>query len=266
MKKISPSDYIYAIARIRALENFLIKREVFEETIESGTQEALKVFAESDIYSDELIHVKNSSELENILDKEVQSLKEFIRSLLLDEGLLGLLETESLACVEGVLKTYRSPTISNYLKQVIDMHNIKTFLRLYIFKEPPERLEKELTCQGFIKRKDFLWLYSQELPVFLNRLEYVHVENQTLDYAYFLSEAIEKVSQQKSFVALEKAIKDFLIEILRPVKYITFGPEPVLAYYFARLNEIDLIRMIIIGKLNAVPKELLRERLNAVYA
>jgi V/A-type H+-transporting ATPase subunit C len=90
--------------------------------------------------------------------------------------------------------------------------------------------------------------------------------NTVIDYAYFLKEAIENVEKDRSFLAFEKSASDFLIQILKPAKYLSFGPEPVLAYYFARVNEINLIRLIILAKLNNVSGELVKERLNGVYA
>ena len=67
-------------------------------------------------------------------------------------------------------------------------------------------------------------------------------------------------------MALEKAICDFLMRELRTAKYVTFGPEPVVAYYFARVNEINLMRMIILAKLNNFSSEFVKERLNLTYA
>jgi V/A-type H+-transporting ATPase subunit C len=146
------------------------------------------------------------------------------------------------------------------------MHNIKTFLRLYILKEPSGALEKNLISEGFIEREAFLKFYAQDLIAFVNKLEYVHKRDEVIDYAFFLREAIEKIEQTRSFVALEKAMNDFLIEILKRAKLIAIGPEPIIAYYFAKINEINLMRMIILAKLNNVSSELVKERLNSVYA
>ena len=112
----------------------------------------------------------------------------------------------------------------------------------------------------------FLQLYEQDLSVFLYRLEYIHKNERMIDYASFLRNPIQRIKEENSFVALEKAINDFLISVLKPAKYISLGPEPLLAYYFAKVNEINLIRMIILAKFNDVPDTLVKERLNAVYA
>lgn len=265
-KKISVLNYAFAIGRIRELENFLIKREVFEQTIEIDLNEALRLFVESDLYSEELLHVKNSQELEEVLKKELLKLKKLMSDLLLDKGLLGLIEDGALERMRKVLISYPSEFLKDYIMHLTDMHNIKSFLRLYLLKEPVEKLKITLTSEGFIKRDDFLRLYEADLALFLNRLEYVHKHNQIIDYAYFLKEAIKKLEKENSFVYLEKAIDDFLIEVLRPAKYLSLGPEPLLAYYFAKVNEINLIRMIILAKFNAVSLDLVSERLNQVYA
>ncbi len=100
----------------------------------------------------------------------------------------------------------------------------------------------------------------------MHRLKYVHKRGRVIDYAVFLEDAINRLMQHKSFVALEKAINDFLIQVLKPAKYLSFGPEPVIAYYLAKVNEINLIRLVILAKLNNLPADLIKERLNNVYA
>ncbi|MDD5618012.1 MAG: V-type ATPase subunit [Candidatus Omnitrophica bacterium] len=264
--KISPENYAFAVGKIRALEKLLFKQPAFEEAIESNLPEALRIFAESEVYSDDMVHIKNSRDLEEILDKELVLLRSLVKSLVLDKELLDLVEYDTLTCHEIILRSDFGDFLKDYIKHFIDMHNIKTFLRLYFLKEPQEKLNDLLACDGFIETKDLLKLYNMELSVFLNRLTYVHKHYRMIDYASFLKEPIEKIESEKSFLALEKAMNDFLMEELQPAKYLSFGPEPVLAYYFARLNEINLMRMIILAKLNNAPTEMVKERLNLVYA
>jgi V/A-type H+-transporting ATPase subunit C len=262
----SPLNYAFAIGKIRALENFLIKREVFEEAIESDLNEALRLFAESDFYSDELLQIKESRQLESALNRELLKLKKLIADLMLDKELLGLTEPDILKCKDEVVKKRPSEFLQDYFMHLIDMHNIKTFLRLYILKEPKEKLSGLLTCEGFINKDVLLGLYDQDLALFLSRLEYVHKRGRIVDYTSILREPIQKLQQENSFVSLEKAINDFLIQALKPAKYLSSGPEPLLAYYFAKVNEINLMRMIILAKLNNVSDDLVKERLNNVYA
>jgi V/A-type H+-transporting ATPase subunit C len=265
-KKVSPLNYAFAVGKIRAMEKYLIRQEVFEETIELDLNGALRLFTESSLYSADLVHVKGSQHLETILNRELANLKKLIRDLIFDKELLCLIEIDNLKDVCLACRSFHSDFLSDYIMHLIDMHNIKSFLRLYVLKEPLEKLDAILICEGFIKKKNLLGLYSLDLTAFLNHLEYVNKHYRTIDYTYNLREGVQKLAQENSFAALEKAIDDFLIQILRPAKYLVFGPEPILAYYFAKVNEINLIRMIILAKLNNVPGDLVKERLNAVYA
>lgn len=264
--KTPPENYTYAVGKIRALEKFLLKQSVFEEAIESDLSDALRLFTENGIYSSELLHIKDSRGLEDILNRELLSLKKVVRGMLLDKELIDVVEKDGLASYKALLELDFSEPLKDYIKHFLDMHNIKTFLRLYVLKEPQEKLAKLLVCEGFIEIKELLWLYSRELALLFNRLEYVHKRGRVVDYAAFLKEPIEDAVKEKSFIALEKAIGDFLIQALLPSKYVSFGPQPVMAYYFARLNEINLIRMIILAKLNPAASGLSRERLNLAYA
>lgn len=266
MRKEPILNYAFAIGKIRALEKFLIKQEVFEEAIEANLGEALRLFVESDLYSDELLHVKNSQELEGTLNKELLKLRKLAEDLLLDKGLRGLLNFDNLETALAISRNYKSEFLQDYSMHLIDMHNIKTFLRLYVLKEPQDKLKNLLTCEGFVKKDSLLKLYEQDLAIFLSRMEYVHRHNQIIDYASILREPVNKLQKENSFVALEKAMHDFLIHVLKLAKYISFGPEPVLAYYFAKVNEINLIRMIILSKFNNMSVGLVKERLNGVYA
>jgi vacuolar-type H+-ATPase subunit C/Vma6 len=265
-KKISPLNYAFAIGKIRALEKFLIRSEVFQEAIEASLQDALRLFVESDLYSEELLHIRDSQHLEEVLNQEMLEVKNLIKNLLLDKQLLCLIESNSLDKIKELYQSYSGEFLQDCLGHLMDMHNIKTFLRLYVLGEPQEKLENILTCEGFIKKDIFLKLYSQDLSVFLNHMEYVHKRNQIIDYAVFLREPVEKLKKENSFVSIEKAINDFLMQTLKPAKYISFGPEPLIVYYFAKANEINLIRLIVLAKLNNVSADLVKERLNVVYA
>jgi len=266
MKKQPPLNYAFAIGKIRALEKFLIKQEVFQEAIESNLEEALRLFVESGLYSEELLHIRDSRHLEEVLSQELLKVKHLIGSLLLDKELLCFIELDDLAKMLKICKGFASEFLSDYLMHMLDLQNIKTFLRLYVLKEPEEKLKLHITSEGFMEKGTFLKCYAQDLLVFLNRLEFVHKRSQIIDYAYFLKEPIQKLKQNDSFVALEKAIDDFLMRVLKPAKYLSFGPEPLLAYYFAKANEINLMRMIILAKLNNFSNDLVKERLNSVYA
>ena len=81
MRGQSYLNYAFAVGKIRALEKFLIQGEVFEEALASGLNEALRLFVESDLYSEELLHIRDSRSLEEVLGRELLRLKKTIRGL-----------------------------------------------------------------------------------------------------------------------------------------------------------------------------------------
>jgi len=265
-QKISPLNYAFAVGKVRALEKFLIKGEIFAQAVDAQAVDALRLFADSGRYSEALTQVNNSRQLEDVLRDELVRLKGLLSSLLLEEALVSLIRSDDLEGIAGSLPKLNSGFLRDYLRHLIDMHNIKTFLRLYLLKEPRERLVELLKQDGFIKKEDFFALYSQDLASFINRLAFVHKQDVIVDYAYFLAGAIRKLEKDRSFVSLERSINDFLVSALKPARYFTFGPEPLLAYYFAKVNEISLVRMIILAKLSRLSGGTVKERLNNVYA
>ena len=266
MKKKSALSYAFAVGKIKVLEKSLLQAETFDQALRLETTEALRLLAEAGLYGEELAKVKDGRQLEKVLADSLSDLKQMLRTLLLDPVLWGYLEIKSLDDAAKLPRQYTNRFLADYIAHLIDMHNIKTFLRLRILNEAQEMLDKKIIQEGFIPKSVFLKYSLVDLTLFLNQLGQVHKHGQIIDYSHFLKEAIEKAMNEKSFAALEKAQADYMISVLRGAKTITFGPEPVLAYFFARVNEINLIRLLILGKMNGVRDEIIKERANAVYA
>ena len=68
-----------------------------------------------------------------------------------------------------------------------------------------------------------------------------------------------------SMAAFEKSCDDLLIEHMKPQKNNSFTLGPLAAYLLARENEIKCVRMILTGKQNHLPDEVLRESLRMTY-
>lgn len=265
--KIRPAaDYIFAVAKIRTLEKHLIGNDAFEQAAQLEAGAALRLLAEAGQYGDALARAQTSGELEAALENSLGALKRLIQVLLLDRSLWPLLEMKSLKDMAAIFQDYPNLFINDYIRHLIDMHNIKTYLRLLVLNEPQTVLEKQISLEGFISRHVFLQSYTAGLGTFISKLKYIHKHGQIIDYSHYFQTAMEKVLQERSFAALEKNQADFLISQLSQAKRIPFGPEPVLAYYFARRNEISLIRLLILGKMNRVRDEMIKERANAAYA
>ena len=67
------------------------------------------------------------------------------------------------------------------------------------------------------------------------------------------------------FSALEMKCDNLITEMIKKAKYDAFGPDPVVAYYYAKLAEIKNVRIILSAKAAGVPTETIKERVRSVY-
>ena len=76
---------------------------------------------------------------------------------------------------------------------------------------------------------------------------------------------LSNLSRNISF-QYEVATDNYLLDMLRPVKYIPFGPERVFGYLCGLTTEVFNLKLVLGGKVHRVENNLLRERLRKTYA
>jgi len=76
---------------------------------------------------------------------------------------------------------------------------------------------------------------------------------------------LSNISRNISF-QYEVATDNYLLDMLRPVKYIPFGPERVFGYLSGLATEVFNLKLLLGGKVHRVENDLLRERLRKTYA
>jgi V/A-type H+-transporting ATPase subunit C len=70
---------------------------------------------------------------------------------------------------------------------------------------------------------------------------------------------------KESVAAVERWSDNVMIQHMKPQKYESFTIGPLAAYILARQNEIKCVRMVLSGKLNGLPEQMIRERLREMY-
>lgn len=170
--------------------------------------------------------------------------------LLLDRAMF----LETMESVEKLGSSF----LKKYFIYYIDLLNIKTYLRVKRSGKPREFLEQALLPCGELDMSRLVQLIDP-LEVLLDRLLYS-------PYIQVLEDGIQWYQKTDSLTRLEKLMDDFLLGYIKKAKYITFGPEPIAAYLLAKENEVKLIRIIMVGKLNRLPVPEIKERLREVYA
>lgn len=148
--------------------------------------------------------------------------------------------------------------INKYVIAFADLTNIKTLLRVKKQKKNKDFLLDVLVQGGSIDKDRLVMLLNEaneNIPV---KLAHTNYEN-------ILKDGIADFTASGSVSTLEKLIDNYIMGMMKDAKYITSGPMPVLAYVYAKENEIKQIRTIMVGKLNNIAEEVIRERLRDAY-
>lgn len=261
MKPAARLDYAYAVGRVRALEKNLIARPVFREAAaEPDFRLAMEVLQGAGAFAGDLGEVRDAAGLEAFLSQEWAALDRELAELLPDLPVLEAVRLEdrpeeALAAVAPL----GYDLIADYLRHKIDAGNIKALARARYLEAGPERLAAALRPGGFLP----LDLFTNGLAAAPDALA-AHLRATPFDALW--ETGLDALRERDTFVVLERGLESFLVDRLRPARFVVFGPEPVFAYGVAKRRELRLIRLVGIGRLNAVPAGLLNDRIGAVYA
>jgi len=81
----------------------------------------------------------------------------------------------------------------------------------------------------------------------------------------YLTAGIEAFENTGRLSELERISDNYLMALNRESKYVVFGPEPLFTYLVAKEREINAIRMIMVGKINSLNSDRIKERLRETY-
>ncbi len=260
MKKPSRLSYAYAVGRIRALEKDLVEQAVFKEASEEKDMaSALKVIFDAGKFSDEMVQIKDSDELDEYIEKEGEEVRRLMREIMIEEDLLKVFhEEENPGEIVTVIKRTGYSFFHDYIRHRLDLNNLKILFRAKYSGLPREKFESLILEGGFLESQFIRQCFELSFAEVGEKL-------QATPYKDLWTSAADALAERETFLDLERGIEDFLITFLKKAKYIVFGPEPVLAYGLAKKRELRLVRLLGIGKINQIPNELLKKRISATY-
>ncbi|MDQ2085126.1 V-type ATP synthase subunit C [Herbivorax sp. ANBcel31] len=151
-----------------------------------------------------------------------------------------------------------SEFINDLIVIMIDICNLRIFLRIKNLKKTWDFLQKILIPGGEIDTKVFVENLDGTLENFLEALRYTR-------YGDFLEESIDGGDFSKNLTKFEKLCDNFIISFVKKAKFLSFGIEPLIGYLIAKETEIKNARIIMVGKINDIPNEKIRERLREAY-
>ncbi|WP_297629778.1 V-type ATP synthase subunit C [uncultured Clostridium sp.] len=160
--------------------------------------------------------------------------------------------------LNDIRKELNHKFIDKYIRVLIDSTNLKTLLRVKKQNKGRDFLEEVIIEGGSIDKDVLKALLTDSVENIATKLGHT-------DYAEMLREGIEEFTKTNSASLLEKLVDNYIMKLMKEAKFIPFGPEPVLAYVYAKETEIKVVRIIMVGKLNNIATEVIRERLRDIY-
>ncbi len=151
-----------------------------------------------------------------------------------------------------------NPFLRRWLTLEVDMVNIKSFLRLRWLEESTKYLERDMLPGGTLG-VDFFRAIKEE------SIDTLPQAFQRTPYGKAISGGIAQLKGQQSFAQLERGGDELLIQFLKTSRETSFGIEPVVAYVLLKEFEIKGVRAILVGKLNDLPREKIKERLPSEF-
>lgn len=148
--------------------------------------------------------------------------------------------------------------VSGLVQLMIDLTNIKIFLRARNTGRNWDFLQKILLPGGNIDNKVFIENLGDSLEGLIGFLK-------GKPYGDICEEGIEAFKNTGSLAKFEKLADNYIMTHVKKAKYIALGIEPLIAYLWAKENEIKNARIIMVGKINNISSEVIRERLRETY-
>lgn len=225
-------------------------QEVPPILMDSGTIEKDKI--------QRMIRERDYSELTTQMQETVEEVRDVFSRTQDPQAIDLLLDRASYRQLASDLIEIDSPYLHRLAEIMIDITNIKMFVRARSLNKAWDFIKKLLLEHGSIPEKSYFENSENSMDAFVGDLKFSR-------YGDVVLKGWELAKIKKSSSVLEKILDDFLMSFVREAKIVTMGVEPLIAYLFAKEAEIRNVRIIMTGRVNRLPVELIRERLREGY-
>ncbi|MGE4282609.1 MAG: V-type ATP synthase subunit C [Clostridia bacterium] len=205
-----------------------------------------------------MIKDRNLSEMDPVMQKAIEECIDSFNRTGDPQNIDLILDKASFQQMKEAAECSKIKFIIGLVEILADLANIKIFLRVQRLKKSWDFLSKVLVPGGTIGEKIFIEKLESPLEGFVEVLKYT-------PYGSFSEEAIESFKNSGNLTVFEKLSDNFMISYIKKAKYIFLGIEPLVGYLMAKENEIKIARIIMVGKINNISNEMIRERLREAY-
>lgn len=159
----------------------------------------------------------------------------------------------------NVVKKMKRPVLLNYYRFTLDLYNVEAFIRIRISERSRNQFEQFFVPGGELSLSFYLDSWGGSIREAGRHFEHTAFHDLVI-------KSLEEYETEGTLTLLEYEGARMRMERLATSKYITFGPEPILAYFEERFFEIRLLRSIMVAKKNDLLTEGLKRRVITSYA
>lgn len=232
------------------LKGMFLKKDLSYLLIPVGTMDSneLKHKIEND----------NLSELPHLMREGIEEAKADFENTKDPQMVDVILDRYMFKSLVEIKKEINDNFVNKYVDALIDSTNLKTLLRVKKQNKGREFFASVIIEGGSIDKDKLMGMLNDSPENIASKLAFTN-------YADFIRNGIEYYTKTGSVSLLEKLSDNYVMDMMKDAKIIPFGVEPLLAYIYAKETEIKIIRIIMVGKLNNISAEVVRERLRDIY-
>lgn len=169
------------------------------------------------------------------------------------------LDSSYFSHAKKVSKDLKNPFIKNFYNLLIDIYNIKTAIRLKKRDVNNDIVSVLFTFTENLD-KSFFEMY-QEIDSFDKANEMLLTKLHDIQLHEAIKKGLTYLNEHSSFLKLEIEFENLLTDHMMKAKRIPLGPEPLFAYFWAKRNNAQVIRTVMVGKRNDVDTQVIKQRL-----
>ncbi len=155
-------------------------------------------------------------------------------------------------------KACRNAFVQDYFLTQLDLYNVLALLRMRGMGAEAEAYRRTLVDGGRISRQLLLELYASPPETVSMRL-------QTAGYGREMAAAVEQCLHSGTTWAFEKWMDNQLVQRVKRVRGDLFSIQPLIGWFLAKEGEARAVRLVMVGKLNRLSGDKLRERVRENY-
>lgn len=236
-----------------------LEKDLDELLFSLGTQnlEFLKKYIlkqEKEVINNFELEGKLDSEIKEIIDQAMTEFNENPHPHRID----AFLDRKYFELLKDLANKLNNQFINELVNFQIDLANLKIFLRARKLEKGKTDIQDQFISGGHIILKELLAYYDQSLEDFFKFFAKHYNDKRVW-------QALEEYLKDEKLWLLEKNLEDAKLEHLRKAKYVSFGPEVAVSFFYAKKNANSNVRSIMKGKLNEINREETRKRLREVY-